>query len=186
MWHRIHQLLILQILVLATPAMSATLPAGARKIDNADFRLVFRPRTPQQISAFYEARGFPKPALELLRNLCFITVSFKNKSREIIWLDLNQWRFYTKNSVVLRIRRQEWPARWERLEIPRGLQATFHWTLLPESLDFRPQEAEGGNIILPRIDGPMTLIASFPTGRNQQGPPLKFTLQNLTCATDTE
>lgn len=177
---------MLLILVCVMPGMTAAQQTGPREINTDDFRLVFRPRTPQQISAFYEARGFPKPALELLRNLCFITVSFKNKSRNIIWLDLNQWRFYTQNSVVLRIHRQEWPVRWERLEIPRGLQATFRWTLLPESLDFRPQEMEGGNIILPRINGPMTLTASFPTGRNQKGPPLKFTLQNLTCAIDTE
>ncbi|MCG6885809.1 MAG: hypothetical protein LJE74_01210 [Proteobacteria bacterium] len=172
------------LLVVIGPAIGANLPASARKIDNADFRLVLIPRTPEQMAAFYEARGFPKPALQLLRNLCFITIGFKNKSRDIIWLNLDKWYFYTNNSFVQRIHRSEWPARWKRLELPKNLQATFRWTLLPETLDFRPQEEEGGNIILPRLTTPITLVASFPRGRNKQHPPLEVTVDKLSCAVD--
>lgn len=183
--YRIGIAFLLGILI-PVSALSASLPEGARRIDNENFRLVLIPRTPEQIAAFYEARGFPKPALELLRNLCFFTVGFKNKSRDIIWLELDKWIFYTHNSLVQRIHRREWPARWEKLEIPKNLQSTFRWTLLPESLDFRPQEEEGGNIILPRIDTSFSLNASFPTGRNRKGQVLKITMENLRCAADAE
>lgn len=180
------RIVIASLLLLGQPAVAASLPDHARQIENSDFRLVLVPRSPEQIAAFYEARGFPRPALDLLRNLCFLTVGFKNRSRDIIWLELDRWQFYTDRSMVQRIHRREWPARWKRLDIPKNLQATFRWTLLPESLDFRPQEEEGGNIILPRIQTPLSLNASFPTGRNKQGRHLNITVDNLQCAADPE
>lgn len=49
-------------------------------------------------------------------------------------------------------------------------QPTFRWTLLPENLDFQPDEREGGNIMLPRTRDPL----------------LRLKFDNLYCAEDPQ
>ncbi len=48
----------------------------------------FMPSTPDQMSAFHEARGFPAEMIDLLSKQCFITVRIHNTGKEIVWLDL--------------------------------------------------------------------------------------------------
>lgn len=172
------------LLVTAMTTNAATLPANAKEFENEHLKLVLIPRTPDQMAAFYEARGFPGNALSVISNLCFITVGIKNKRRDILWLNLDNWSFYTNNSYIRRIHRSEWPERWNKLEVPQRLQSTFRWTLLPETLDFRPDENEGGNIILPRITGSFSLVAKFLTGADKQGKEIRIQLNDLACAED--
>lgn len=140
------------------------------------------PRTPQQIAAFYEGRGFSDTMIDILREQCFITVFIENKSRDIIWLDLDHWRFTNADGPLVRRDRQHWKAHWQKMDIPLAHQSTFRWTLLPEQLDFLPDEREGGNIILPREAQPFTLSARFDTGEQREGTPIKVKLENLRCA----
>jgi len=70
------------------------------------------------------------------------------------------------------------------MQIPLEHQSTFRWTLLPEILDFQPEEREGGNIILPRSDQPMQIHASFPTRADKSGDPLTVIFNNIKCAKD--
>lgn len=143
------------------------------------------PRTPQQMAAFYEARGFSRDMVNLLNQHCFITVSVGNKSTGVIWLDLMQWRFENADGVVIREDRSYWRERWAALQIPMAHQSTFRWTLLPEQLDFRPGEYEGGNIILPRLDKSMTITARFDTGEQRDGTLIQISFKNVACAEDT-
>jgi hypothetical protein len=64
--------------------------------------------------------------------------------------------------------------------------STFRWTLIPETLDYLPDEEEGGNIILPRVEGPITVKASFATGDDRQGPVVTIEYDKLYCATNKE
>lgn len=143
------------------------------------------PRTPQQMAAFYEARGFGREMIDLLNQQCFITVSIANKNTDVIWLDLTQWRFENADTVVIREDRNYWRERWSSLQIPMAHQSTFRWTLLPEHLDFRPGEYEGGNIILPRLGKPMTIRARFDTGEQRDGIPIQISFNNVACAQDS-
>lgn len=143
------------------------------------------PRTPDQMAAFYEARGFPESMVAASRDACFFTVGIHNTSDRIVWLDLDRWRFTGAAGAVRRLDRGWWKARWEALDAPLPSQSTFRWTLLPESLDFRPDEREGGNITLPRSGDTLRVEARFATGADKHGDAIVMTLDGLRCAEDT-
>jgi len=136
-------------------------------------RLRLIPRTPEQMAAFYEARGFPVAMIDELTQHCFFTVVIKNKSKNIVWLDMNQWHFIagekTDEQEVRRIPRSYWPPKWTAMHIPMSAQSTFRWTLLPEKLDFQPDESEGGNVILERTENPFFINGSVWLGTSQSG-----------------
>jgi len=161
----------------------ATISAKGTKFENKDFRLRLLPRTPNQIVAFYEARGFPAFALDEVRKVCFITVGLGNRSKEKIFHDLSEWKFVDKNGPVQRILRSDWKQRWNKLGLEKRFQSTFRWTLMPEKLDFYPLEGEGGNIIFPRSGQPITIIAKVKTGEAKlKIYQVKF--ENVECAKD--
>lgn len=173
-------LAIILSITLAFESNAATLP----QYDSPELAVGLTPRTPQQIAAFYEARGFNTSMVEKLKQQCFITVWIHNKSSQVIWLDLVLWRFSNSDGVIERRDRHYWKAVWNEMQIPLAHQSTFRWTLLPEILDFRPDEREGGNIILPRDDKPIQIQASFPTGADKSGTPIKVNFKNIQCAKD--
>jgi hypothetical protein len=149
-----------------------------------DILIEFAPRTPDQMGSFYEARGFPRAMLDRLKDTCYITVRIHNTSEHTIWHELENWEFSVNGEPVEREHRDVWKQRWQDMGIPLRFQSTFRWTLLPETLDYLPGEVEGGNIVLPRIDQPITLKASFKTGKDKQGPVIKIEYNKLHCAND--
>ena len=181
----LHKLIYLSLAIF----LSITLACGsnaatAPQYDSPELAVGLMPRTPQQIAAFYEARGFNKPMIEKLKQQCFITVWVHNKSSQVIWLDMAQWRFSNTDGVVTRFDRYYWKTVWSEMQIPLAHQSTFRWTLLPETLNFQPDEREGGNIILPRDDKPIQIQASFPTRADKSGTPIKVNFNNIQCAKD--
>lgn len=173
------------VLVLAALLAScATRPEGASgpyTYSSAQLIVALDPRTPEQIAAFYEARGFGRPMIELLSTQCYITVFIHNTGQDIVWLDLAQWHFSDAQGDLARRNRGYWQLRWQDMDIPMAHQATFRWTLLPERLDFRPDEREGGNIILPRSGRPLTVRARFDTGADRSGAPIHVRFDNVQC-----
>ena len=144
------------------------------------------PRSPDQIISFYEARGFPKDMLEVLRKQCFITTGITNHSNRKVWLDLESWEFHKDGKPIKRFHRNEWKARWQEMDIPMSKQSTFRWTLIPETLDYLPGEHEGGNVILPFTEGYFSLKATFKTGDDKQGKVITITTDRLYCAEDAD
>jgi len=149
------------------------------------------PRTTEQMAAFFEARGFPAAMRAELESYCFITAVIKNKSNTVIWLDLNKWQFtsalFSPLKKIQRIPRSQWPPLWEKMKIPMASQSTFRWTLLPEQLDFQPDESEGGNIILKKPKTPFTLTARFvvdetgPDARQLDAQQIVARIDGLSC-----
>ena len=172
----------IQTLLLITAAGLQTGSPLTVTQDAVQIRL--QPRTPDQMVSFYEARGFPKAMTDILKRQCFITVRIHNTSRDILWLELANWRFSNNGKTLEREHRDNWKQRWQQMDMPLRSQSTFRWTLLPETLDYLPDEAEGGNIILPRVEGPITLDASFATGTDRQGPVVNVHVDELYCAED--
>jgi hypothetical protein len=156
--------------------------ANRAQHESTSLELRISTRTPQQIGAFYEARGFQKNMIAILKQQCFVTVFIKNKSDDFIWLDLSRWDFTNEDGTVTRYDRQFWKQKWQTMDIPLAHQATFRWTLLPERLDFHPNEREGGNIILPRLNKPFDITAQFPTGADGKGLPLSVNFKHIECA----
>ncbi len=171
-------------ILLSLPPPPGSHAATPPQYDSPELALGLVPRSPQQIAAFYEARGFSQPMIEKLKQQCFITVWIHNKSSQVIWLDLLQWRFYNTDGAVTRHDRHYWKSVWNEMQIPLAHQSTFRWTLLPESLDFQPDEREGGNIVLPRDDKPLQIQATFMTRADKSGMPITLSFNNIQCAKD--
>lgn len=136
-------------------------------------------RTPEQIEAFFSARGFPREALGALRDACFLTVGIRNASSEVVWLELDRFKLSdASGKPVPRITRAQWKARFKKFKVPAASQATFGWTQLPEVRDLQPDEPVGGNIAIPRHNHPFKLIAEF---RRERKSPLVFEFPDFRC-----
>jgi len=175
-----HHLLTL----LAAAAGAAT--AQAPGISTEQIEIQFNPRSPNQLMSFYEARGFPAEMIDVLSQQCFITVRIHNKSKEVIWHDLANWQFSHNGQPLKREHRNYWLDKWHTMNMPQASISTFRWTLIPETLDYLPDEEEGGNIILPRVTGPISVTASFTTGDDKQGRVLNIEYDKLYCAENKE
>ena len=184
-----HQYTTQRYLALCILANSLLIPADYAwaagetryEFENEHVRLRLSTRTPQQMSGFYEGRGFPKNVIAETRNACFITVGLRNKSRDIVWLDLGKWSFHADSTEIRRIHRDDWKQRWHTMAVPLRIQSTFRWTLLPENLDLRPDEGEGGKITIPRNDKPFSLHIVFDTGKDRKGQPIEISTTPLVC-----
>lgn len=159
---------------------------GRYKLENEFVKLGLYLRTPSQMAAFYEGRGFPKKAIDETTKYCFITIGMRNISKQKIWLDLTQWRIYDDKGDIKRTSRAEWKQTWQQLKVPLASQATFNWTLLPEARDLHPDEPAGGNITLQPTYTPFTIEASFATGEDKQGKPLMIKIDNVRCLKNGE
>jgi hypothetical protein len=157
---------------------------SANLLAQSGVEIEFMPRTPNQMSAFYEARGFPTAMIDLLSKQCFITIRIHNTGQQTLWLDLDNWQFSTSGKPLERFHRNHWKPVWADMAIPLAKQSTFRWTLLPEQLDYQPDEQEGGNIILPRVNTHIKLEARFASGADQQGPVITYRNDKLQCAYD--
>jgi len=155
-------------------------------VQTPELEVELTPRTPNQMGAFYEARGFPENMLNVIKKQCYITVGITNNSNQRIWLDLSSWEFSAAGKTIKREHRDYWRKRWQDMGIPLNKQSTFRWTLLPETLDYLPGEHEGGNILLPFTSGPISLTATFASGKDKQGKQITITTDKLFCAEDAE
>lgn len=155
-------------------------------VKTPELEIDFTPRTPNQMGSFYEARGFPRAMLDVIKQQCYITVGITNNSNKKIWLDLSNWKFTSAGKELKREHRDYWKKRWQDMGIPLSKQSTFRWTLIPEELDYLPAEHEGGNILLPFTKAPISVTATFATGENKQGKKITITSDKLFCAEDAQ
>ncbi len=157
-------------------------PATRREIRDQGLVVSLSPRTPDQLYAFYSARGFPEDALQQITSRCFLTIGIRNERSDVVWLELDNWRFIDRQGRDLaRIKRVEWHARWDRIHLMPAQRAAFNWTQLPERRDLQPAEPVGGNVSLVPPGSTFTLEATFLTGADKRGPALRLRIENLTC-----
>ncbi|MCP4409240.1 MAG: hypothetical protein GY807_16095 [Gammaproteobacteria bacterium] len=168
-------------ILLTTPALGIDRPYPGLFVENDDLLMVLIPRTPEQMVAFYEARGFPKAALKLIENTCFVTVHIENKSQRVIWLETVNWRLSSNNQALQRLGKDVWNAQWNEINLPLANRATFGWTQLPAQRDLQPAEPVGGNIVLNGEVKKFNLEAGFMTGKHRRGAMLKIRFQDIDC-----
>jgi hypothetical protein len=168
--------------LLATSAFGIDQPYPGPFVENDDMLMVLMPHTPEQIAAFYEARGFPKKALDLISDTCFVTVHIENKSRRVIWLETANWRLSSNNREIRRRSKEDWDALWDEINLPLANRATFGWTQLPVQRDLQPDEPVGGNIVLDGDIKTFNLKARFLTGRHKRGGMLEVRFQDIDCS----
>ena len=153
-------------------------------VDNPELFMLLRLHTPEQIAAFYEARGFIPAAVERIRRTCFITVHIHNKSDTVLWLETANWRISANGKPVRRFGRDYWDGVWDEINLPQASRSTFGWTQLPEVRDLQPTEPVGGNIALPRDGRSFTIEADFFTGQDKRKGMVSVTFENLQCPED--
>jgi hypothetical protein len=155
---------------------------GTQRLEQDGISLRVTPRTPEQISAFYAARGFPPAAVKrLTRQACFLGVGVRNGRKEIAWLEPGRWQLERAGRPVRRLDRAYWNRLWREIGLPRANQSTFGWTQLPESRDLRPGEGVGGNITIVPTAGPFSLKARFALGEHRDGGEITVEIDGLDC-----
>lgn len=150
-------------------------------VETGDLLVVVVPRTPEQMAAFYEARGFPDAAIERIRRTCFVTVHIENRGRDVIWLDLAQWRFSRDGAALQRLDPDYWTTQWNEIGLRQASRSTFGWTQLPPTRDLQPDEPVGGNLVFPGDTDTLNIEATFPTGSNRQGTPIHVGFGAVRC-----
>ncbi len=115
---------------------------------------------------------------------CYVTVIVKNKTTDILWLDLDEWVFKQQGKIFQRQTRDYWKKQWEAIDLPQSHRSTFGWTLMPVKRNLYPNEGVGGRIPIPMQTTPFDLTLNFPTGENRQGKVKTITMKNLACKQD--
>lgn len=185
-------LLYLALVLIPTISFSKEEKIIKYEDDSIVFRIVRR--SPKQIAAFYEGRGFDKKAIEELQKTCGIAVIVQNKTDDILWLELDNWQFYTRDKVggsdqqqlFARFNRDYWQKQWQKINLSPAHRSTFGWTLMPELRDLRPDEGVGGNVTLPYQTKEFSIKALFHTGPTKQGKDKLVTLDKIRCLSDDE
>ena len=164
------------------PAVAAG--AESREYEDAGVYMRLVLRTPTQLSAFYQGREFNRAAIDRILETCFVTPIIKNKTFDVLWLELDRWQFTADGRSIARIRRDYWTEKWREADLPQAHRSTFGWTLMPEVRDLRLDESVGGSVVIPWQSQPFTLTANFPTDADKQGPTKTIVFEDITCATD--
>lgn len=144
-------------------------------------------RTPVQMTAFYEARGFPARATAILGKYCFVTVIVRNRSDRVVWLEPGRWTIKAEDGhVTAPMTPAAWSKEWNDVVLPAAQRATFQWTQLPKSRDLQPHEPVGGNLAFHGFTGKFALKMQFATGAMRDGRPIRAEFRGLSCGKDPE
>ncbi len=177
-------LLLAALLTWSHPRAAPATPPGPY-VENEKLYMLLSPHTPDQMAAFYEARGFTPAAIERIRATCFITVHIDNRSDTVLWLETANWRITADGKPVERLGFDYWNGVWDEVGLPQAERSTFGWTQLPDTRDLQPTEPVGGNIVLPRDGRTFTIEADFFTGRDRRKGMISVKFENLRCPGDT-
>jgi hypothetical protein len=149
--------------------------------ENERLLMVLIPHTPEQMAAFYEARGFPKNAIDLITDTCFVTVHIENRSQQVTWLETANWRLSSNKQAVTILGADYWNSKWDEIDLPQAHRSTFFWTQLPAVVDLQPDEPVGGNIVLPGNVREFHIEANFMTGQDKRGEKLQVNFEHVEC-----
>ena len=150
-------------------------------LENDDLLVVLRPHLPESMAAFYEARGFPREAIDLITTTCFVTVHVENRSDTVIWMDLDEWQFTAAGKPLKRLDQAYWESQWDRIDLRQASRSTFGWTLLPQVRDLQPNEPVGGNIVFPVATGKLDMTLHLPTGDDRRGRLIILQFSDIPC-----
>ena len=178
-WLRLPVLLASCLISMA--AFGVDKPYPGPFIEREDLLVVLRQQAPEQIAAFYEARGFPREAIERIKATCFVTVHIENRSHDVIWLDTAEWTFTSKGKPLERLDRNYWDSQWDNIKLRQASRSTFGWTQLPDVRDLQPDEPVGGNLVFPGSTDRFDMTLKLPTGANRRGKLITLEFRDVEC-----
>ena len=169
------------LLLPALPVHAGNQPRPGPYYEDDRMLVVLVPRTPIQMAAFYEARGFPQSALDRIMQTCFITLHIENKGNEVLWVDLGQWQFTSDGKPVARLDEPYWQQQWDEIKLRQASRSTFGWTQFPPLRDLQPDEPVGGNLVFPGNIDSVTIDAVLHTGADRGGAEIRLGFGNVSC-----
>lgn len=172
-------ILLLALFISSTELIAAEKKNNVYEDDDIYLRFVFR--SAEQVAAFYEGRGFPKAAINRIVQSCFVTVILKNKSNDIIWVDINNWVFEANGKIFERYKQSYWDKQWDEIKLKQAHRSTFSWTLFPETRDLQVDESVSGNIPLPVQTQGFSLTLNFSAAENKKGKMKTFKVNDMYC-----
>ena len=143
-------------------------------------------RSPEQIAAFYEGREFPQAAINRITQSCYVTIILKNKTSDVLWLELDNWEFHQGKTQIFRYKRPYWNKQWDEINLKQAFRSTFGWTLMPDVRDLRAGEGVGGSIPIPMQSEKFSITLNFATGKDKKGKIKSVTLPDIHCKSDSE
>jgi len=149
--------------------------------ENEQLLMVLVPRAPEQMAAFYEARGFPQNAIDIITDTCFVTVHIENKSQQVTWLETGNWRLTGNGQALTIMGTDYWNRQWEEIDLPRANRSTFYWTQLPAVVDLQADEPVGGNIVVPGDVEYFAIEANFMTDQDKRGQMIQLNFEHVEC-----
>ena len=149
--------------------------------ENEQLLMVLVPRAPEQMAAFYEARGFAQNAIDIITDTCFVTVHIENKSQQVTWLETGNWRLTSNGQALTIMGTDYWKQQWDKINLPQANRSTFFWTQLPAVVDLQADEPVGGNIVLPGTVKHFDIEANFMTGKDKQGKKIQLNFEQVEC-----
>ena len=167
--------------LISVAAFGVDKPYPGPFIEREDLLVVLRQRAPEQMAAFYEARGFPLAAIERIKATCFVTVHIKNRGHDVIWLDTAEWTFTSKGEPLERLDRSYWDKQWDTIKLRQASRSTFGWTQLPAVRDLQPDEPVGGNLVFPGNTDRFDMTLNLPTGADRRGKPITLEFRDVEC-----
>jgi hypothetical protein len=165
----------------AIPCYSTEKPYPDPFFENEQLLMVIKPRTAEQMAAFYEARGFPQAAIDIITNTCFVTVHIENRSQQVIWLETANWRLSSNGQAVNILGAGYWNEQWDTIKLMQANRSTFHWTQLPPVVDLQSDEPVAGNIVVPGGISSFHIEANFKTGKDKRGESMQKTFEDVGC-----
>ena len=177
------------ILLLALFMSSTALVAAEKKnntYEDSDIYLRFVYRSADQLAAFYEGREFPKTAINRITQSCYVTAIIKNKTDDVLWIELDNWVFKNKDKTINRYERSYWLKQWEDVKLKQAHRSTFGWTLMPEARDLLPGESVAGNITIPMQTQHFSLTINFVTGKDKKGKVKTLQFNDMRCKVEEQ
>ena len=120
----------------------ANLPFWQWSEQGLSIRLV--QRLPDQTRAFFIGRGFNKAAADLIGEGCVFQTVFRNDGQLPIDYDLSEWRVHRPTGSSGLALKEEWDARWQKLNLSQAARIAFKWSFLPNRQHFEPGDYNWG------------------------------------------
>jgi hypothetical protein len=139
--------------------------------------------SPDQVRAFYQARGFSPEAAERYASECVFMTVVRNIGDIPVEHRLADWRYVVAGQPDRAIRsKAEWEALWKQSGVSEAARIAFTWAQFPDTQTFAPGDWNQGMTTynVPR-GGQFDLRFVWRTG----GKEYSGLLEQVTCADET-
>ena len=138
---------------------------------------------PNQIRAFYQARGFSPQQLEPYAATCVFMTVVRNIGTTAIEHRLADWHYQDTPRQSRHIRsKEEWDALWTKMEVPQPARIAFTWAQFPAEQRFEPGDWNQG---MTSYDLPRTARFDLTFTWQQSGDTRTGQLNNVGCANES-